>query len=118
MARFVPGWRAVGQTVVHTDLHWVMVAGVVGLLLTTFPEISRWRKVGCKFIWTSLFDLSLRLAFLVLLLIGSIIILPVFSLGLGGWLTNNTARLPIPTHRLRRGGPERLSDWSRQKRAW
>lgn len=84
-----PGWRFVGDRVLETGLVWAMVAEAVGLLLATIPEVKRWKQVGGKFIWTPVFDLSLRLAAAVLMLFAGIFIFAFVADWLVLWLDDS-----------------------------
>jgi hypothetical protein len=58
--RINPGWAAGWQEIWTTGLVWAVVAEVLGLMLSTAPEVVRWRRVGGKFVWNSIFSLGVR----------------------------------------------------------
>lgn len=57
----------VGETVISSGLMWAFVASTVMLIAASALEVRRWRKVGGVFVWTSIIDLGLRAAALLVL---------------------------------------------------
>ena len=58
---------AIGDTVIASGLVWAFVAGAAMLVASTALEVHRFRRVGGVFVWTSIIDLGLRGAALILL---------------------------------------------------
>ena len=56
-----------GDTIIASGLVWAFVVGAVMLGASTAIEVRRWRQLGCVFVWTSIIDLGLRGAALLIL---------------------------------------------------
>lgn len=86
IGRVVPGWRWVWQRMLDTGLVWALVVEAVWLVGSTIPEIARWRRTGGKFVWTSTFDTTLRLAALFFIVLGGVFFGILLGDFIGGWL--------------------------------
>lgn len=84
--RIRPGWATGWQELWATGLVWALVAGVIGLLFSTAPEVLRWRRAGGVFVWNSIFNLGMRATVLILLGVLVVFLLIGFAESLGTWV--------------------------------
>lgn len=92
-ARIRPAWVTVSQEVWETGLVWAMVAGVLGLIVSTSREVLRWRKERGVFVWNSVFSPSLRIAVVVLMGVFSPFVLIPLGDSLVPWLLETPSRI-------------------------
>ncbi|HVS64225.1 MAG TPA: hypothetical protein VMT85_12065 [Thermoanaerobaculia bacterium] len=92
LARIGPGWLSGWRTVLETGLIWALVVEVLGLVLATVPEVRRWRRVGGPFVWTSVFDVGVRFAVVLLIGFVAFFLMVILADGPGEWLLDEPRR--------------------------
>jgi hypothetical protein len=67
-AQIVPRAQRVWAVIQHHQLHWALVAMLLGLLISTAMDILRWRDKGGVFFWASITHVGFRMGLLIVLI--------------------------------------------------
>jgi hypothetical protein len=64
-AQVLPRMQRMGAVIQHHQLHWALAAMLLGLVVSTAMDISRWRANGGAFFWASITHAGFRMGLLV-----------------------------------------------------